>query len=44
MKESNVMKEYAGTYKLYNNEDTKTIFFKKYQISKYTLNNVVNVF
>ena len=29
MKESNVMKEYAGTYKLYNNEDTKTIFFLK---------------
>ena len=29
IKESNVMKEYAGTYKLYNNEDTKTIFFKK---------------
>ena len=29
MKESNLMKEYAGTYKLYNNEDTKTIYFLK---------------
>ena len=27
MEESNVMKEYTGTYKLYNNEDTKTGFF-----------------
>ena len=24
---TNVMKEYAGTYKLYNNEDMETIFF-----------------
>ena len=45
MKESNAMKEYAGTYKLYNNEDMKTIFLKNiYQISKYTLDNGVNVF
>ena len=29
MKDSNVIKEYAGTYKLYNNEDTKTMFFLK---------------
>ena len=27
MKESNMMKEYAGTYKLYNKEDTKTMSF-----------------
>ena len=33
-----MMKEYAGTYKLYNNEDTETILKKTHQISIYIYN------